>query len=507
MYWTYLRRELAGRKKQTAIVASGLAIAIALVIVVNALSAGVRQAQDAALASIYGVGTDLTVTGAAATPGELGEGGPGRFEFGEDGGETDDGGTTRLSQSRLSLDFGRSTLDASVVDDIAAVDGVAAATGALSLSHMTFSGELPEAPSGSQTQADQGGPGGGQPPAGGGFGGGSFGIDTFSVLGIDPAATALGPLSAVELTDGRGLDAEDADAEVAVLDASYATSEELTVGDTIDVAGTPIEIVGIVASTSSDADTAAQVYLPLAVAQELAGQGDVVSTVYVQAGSADDISAVQADLEALLPDAEVSSQADLAAGVSGSLSSASSLIRDLGTWLSAIVLAFAVLLAVLFTISGVSRRTREFGTLKAIGWSNRRVIGQVAGESLVQGLIGGVAGLVLGLGAIWAINAISPTIATTSGATGAQAGPAGGPDAGGVGPGGFGPGSGDFGTGGFGDPGASSAASEIVLNAPLTGWILVLAVGLAVVAGLVAGAFGGWRAARLSPAEALRSVA
>jgi len=32
-------------------------------------------------------------------------------------------------------------------------------------------------------------------------------------------------------------------------------------------------------------------------------------------------------------------------------------------------------------------------------------------------------------------------------------------------------------------------------------------VGLAVLGGLVAGAFGGWRAARLSPAEALRSVA
>lgn len=33
MYATYLRRELAGRKKQTAILAAGLAIAIALVIV------------------------------------------------------------------------------------------------------------------------------------------------------------------------------------------------------------------------------------------------------------------------------------------------------------------------------------------------------------------------------------------------------------------------------------------------------------------------------------------
>ena len=48
----------------------------------------------------------------------------------------------------------------------------------------------------------------------------------------------------------------------------------------------------------------------------------------------------------------------------------------------------------LFTISGISRRTRELGTLKAIGWSNSRVVGQVAGESVVQALIGGAAGAV-----------------------------------------------------------------------------------------------------------------
>ena len=65
------------------------------------------------------------------------------------------------------------------------------------------------------------------------------------------------------------------------------------------------------------------------------------------------------------------------------------------------MLAAAFLIAILFTIQGVTRRTREFGTLKAIGWSNRRVVGQVAGESLVQGLIGGAAGLALGLVGIW----------------------------------------------------------------------------------------------------------
>ena len=477
MYWTYLRRELAGRKKQTIIVAVGLAVAIALVIVVNALSAGVRDAQAQALESVYGVGTDLTVTGAAAEPGE---GGGQRFEFDSEAGETTDG-TTSVSQSRLTADFMRGTLDASTVESVASLDGVAAASGALSLTNITFSGEMPD-----RSQMQQGGPGeSGEPPAGGpdGAGGSAFDLNSFTVHD-----TAVGPLSAVEVSEGRALAAGDAGELVAVVDASYATTNEISVGDTIDVGGSEVEVVGLIASTSSDADTAANVYIPLDVAQSLAGLDDVVSTVYVQATSANQIDAVQAEIEDSVAGATVSSQSDLASTVSSSLASASSLITNLGTWLSILVLAVALALAVLFTISGVTRRTREFGTLKAIGWSNGRVVGQVAGESVIQGLIGGAIGLAVGLAGIWIINLISPTISSTAASTG-QAGP--------------GQGGGPMG-GGFG--GMAQQAADIVLHAPITLWVVAAAVGIAIAGGLIAGAFGGWRAARLSPAEALRSV-
>lgn len=487
MYGTYLRRELAGRTKQTVIVAVGLAIAIALVIVVNALSAGVRDAQSQALSSVYGVGTDLTVTGAQTEPGQ---GGGARFDFGAGEGATSDG-TTTLNQSRLITERRRATLDASTVSTVGGVDGVSAATGALALTNTTFSGQVPERRSQSGTGTGTGtgtapGSGTGEPPAGGptGDGGSAFGVDSFSVLGVDPAAS-VGPLSSVTVSAGRALAASDAGTDVAVVDATYAASASLSVGGTIDVGGTAMQIVGIVASTSADADTAANVYLPLDVAQALSGAGNVVSTVYVQAESADAIDAVQSKISAALPDATVSSQAQLASSVSGSLSSASSLISNLGTWLSVVVLLVALALAVLFTISGVARRTREFGTLKAIGWSNGRIVRQVAGESLVQGLIGGAVGLVLGLGGILLVNVIAPTVSVGAATAGA----------GGQGVRG----------GGFGQ--AAAQATDIVLHAPLTPVVIVAAVGIAVLGGVLAGAFGGWRAARLSPAAALRSVA
>ncbi|WP_045270807.1 ABC transporter permease, partial [Microbacterium azadirachtae] len=451
MYGTYLRRELAGRKKQTVIVAVGLAIAIALVIVVNALAAGVRDAQTEALARVYGVGTDLTVTGAPAQRGsDTGQ----RFDFGAGGGAAASDGSTTLNTSVLRASPARGTIDAAGVKTISSTGSVAAATGALSLTNLTFDGQIAQ-------QGAQGGTGTGQTGTGQGatgegqgtgtgerprFGGGKFGLNSFSVLGVDPSAgTTVGPLSSVKVSSGRALAAADAGQLVALADSTYATSKSLSVGSTIDVGGSTVKIVGIVSSSSDSADTAANVYLPLDTAQKIAGTGDVVSTVYVKAASAADISSVQTALAKALPTATVSSQADLASTVSGSLASAAGMIEGLGTWLSIIVLAVAVLLAVLFTLSGVARRTREFGTLKAIGWSNGRIVRQVAGESLVQGLIGGAAGLALGLVGILVVNLVQPTI---SGASAAGLGRGGAATGAGTGQAGAGAGGGAFQGGG-----------------------------------------------------------
>lgn len=493
MFATYLRRELGNRRRQTFVVAIGLALAVALVMIVSSIAAGVRDAQAAALESVYGVGTDITITQAAEPPaeGEL-PGGP-QFAFGSGDGATTDG-TTTLSQSRLETGRGTTTFDASAVDTALGTDGVAAAAGSLSLTNTTFSGEIPDF----TQQQQSGGDGTGQagaPPQGGpdGAGGSQFGVESVTVDGVDVDRTAIGPLSATALVEGRTLDAADAGALVAVLDEDYATSSALAVGDTIDLGGEHVEIVGIVASTSATGTSAANVFIPLDTAQTLAGLDGQVSTVTVQAESADSIPAVQAALETALPDATVNTQAELAESVSGSLSTASALVANLGTWLSVIVLGAAFLIAILFTVSGVARRTREFGTLKAIGWSNGRIVGQVAGESFVTGALGAIGGVVVGLAGIALVNALGPTI-SVAGSTTAQ------------GPGGGFPGGDGAAMGGMGGT-VASTTTDIVLQAPLTVGVVLIAVGLAVLGGVLAGVVGGWRAARLRPAEALRTIA
>ncbi|MBL0885586.1 ABC transporter permease [Myceligenerans indicum] len=513
MFLTYLRRELRNRRKQTAVVAIGLAVAIALVMVVSSVSAGVRDAQADVLESVYGVGTDITVT-QNAQPGEGGGFGPGRFDFDAEDGEATDDGTREIAQERLRTSPGTTAFDASALDTVAGLDDVTGVAATLELTSTSFSGEMPDF----DQLSEAGEPGAAPGQAGDGDGQGrgqggpsSFEIDQQTITGINPAADAVGPLTTTEVADGRTFEASDTGADVAVLDAVYAEQEEIAVGDTITVGGTDLEVIGTVASTTGEGvETAANVYLPIDVAATLADMEGQVTTLYVQVDSSSNVEAVSTAIGAQLPDATVSTQADLAEGVSGSLSTAASLVSTLGRWLSVIVLLAAFGLAILFTVSGVNRRTRELGTLKALGWPQRRVVGQIAGESVAQGLIGGVAGVALGGLAVLAVNLSGITLSGSAGAQiGGFGGRGGGPqmgqamqdaagEAAGGGPAGF---------GGGGGGGLTGTVSDVVLHAPVSLWIVVAAVGLAVLGGLVAGVVGGQRAARLRPAEAFRSLA
>ncbi|MFS2031292.1 ABC transporter permease, partial [Curtobacterium sp. CT11-45] len=428
MFLTYLRRELTNRKKQTVIIAIGMALAIALVVIVSSIAGGVKAAQASVLQSVYGVGTDITVT-KTETPTGSATGRP-SFDFGSQGSSGSGSGSTDLSQSRLAVSRGSSTLSASDVQTVTSTSGVKAATGVLTLENSTFSGQVQQQSDSSSSSSDSSGTGTQQgPPSGGeggGFGGGSFSVDSFTVTGIPVSGDTVGPLTSTELTKGRAFTSADAGKDVVVLDAAYAKSESKAVGDTVSIGGKDFSVIGIVSSTGSSSTTGSNTYIPLDTAQSLADLDGKVTSIYVSASSSSDVGTIKSALQKQLTSATVSTEADLASSVSGSLSTASSLVSNLGTWLSIVVLAAAFLIAILFTISGVTRRTREFGTLKAIGWSNGRITRQVAGESLVQGIIGGVIGAAAGLIGILVVNVISPTISASASSTTNRGGMGGG---------------------------------------------------------------------------------
>ncbi len=518
MFFTYIGRELRRRMRQAIFIAIGLALGIGLVITVTAASAGVKNAQASVLHSLYGVGTDITVTKASAA-GSTGNG----FGFGfrqSIGSTSRPKAGSKIDNNTLSAGGTLASLASSNGTSIAKMDNVAAAAGGLTLSDRTISGTVPA------LNLNNGGGGGGFQRGSGSSGSGNpssfganFNLNTFTVNGVDIANGELAPLSTGKISAGRTFTTADNTADVALVDSSYATQNKLKVGSTIAVgnsknAATNFKVVGIVSEPAGD--NPADVYIPLGVAQSLANLKNDVNTIYVTASNSGDISSVATSISKAVPGSTVTDQNTLASEVTGSISSAASLANNLGKWLAIAVLIAAFFLASLLTMAAVTRRIREFGTLKALGWKSRRIVFQVMGEAVAIGIVGGVIGVGLGFAGVALVNHFSSPLTaslasnTTGSATPGGARQFGGGGFGGGGGGGF-PTSGTSGSNPF--RGAFSSAARTAgtvtehLHAPVTIGIIIVAVGLAILGGLIAGAFGGWRAARLRPADALSKVA
>jgi FtsX-like permease family len=155
----------------------------------------------------------------------------------------------------------------------------------------------------------------------------------------------------------------------------------------------------------------------------------------------------------------LSHQHDQASAATGSLRLYLNMTRRLGTVTSIAVLIAASGQTAVFTVTAVSRRVPEFGTLKALGWRGSRIAGQVMAESAVTGVIGGAAGAVLGYAGAALIDLAAPRLSAPAG----------------------------------------SRIVSAAVSAPVTIGVLMLAVAISVAGGILAGALGGWRAARLPP--------
>lgn len=422
-YLTYLLAELRRRSGRTILTALGLGLGVALVVTVTSLSSGLDKAQAEVLEPLTGVGTDMSVTRPIDLSPPSGGGFPQlsdeeRQQLQEENG----GGRLGLTDLGEPGDtFSRDTFasasqlsfPATEVDEINKLDGVASAAGGLTLNSIHIEGVVPDVEEGS---------GGFTRPAPGTGGGPPDNVDasSMSVSGVDHRNKELGAITPGQVTSGRYFGSSDA--REAILNESYATREDIALGDTISLGGKKFTVVGLaetpLGGQSSD------VYVKLGQLQELSDRAGRVNTVYVRATSSDQVATVAAEIENTVDGASVTTAEDLAERVSGTLVDAKNLAGKLGTALALVGLLSAFLIASLLTLSSVTKRIRELGTLKALGWSQRLVVRQVTGEALVQGLLGGAIGVVLGIAGAALIGALAPSLeATVSGPEGAGDGP------------------------------------------------------------------------------------
>jgi ABC-type antimicrobial peptide transport system permease subunit len=297
---------------------------------------------------------------------------------------------------------------------------------------------------------------------------------SYTIAGVDPSQPGIGLVTPALLSSGKFF--TPGTTSQALLADSYASRNGLKVGSKLDLDKSDFTVVGLVKPPLGG--QTADVYIPLTRLQKLGSQKALANVILVRASNGTSVGSVQSEIQKLYPNAQVASAKDVADQISGSLVNASNLSHRLGVALEILAAVAAFLLAILLTLASVGKRVRELGTLKALGWKQRLVVRQVVGESLAQGAAGGLLGIALGILGALAVGAFGVTLTAHSSVGGA------------------------FGFGAL----ARTASDTAKLDAPLSIEILVAGFLLALIGGLLAGAAGAFRAARLRPADALRAV-
>ena len=250
--------------------------------------------------------------------------------------------------------------DATVVDTVGSVDGVAQASGSLRRT-ITL-------PAGSA-------------------------VDAVTVTGLDAAAQTVRPY---QLVSGRFL--QPGDGNVMVISQHLALQAGLAAGDKLTLPSTSgtteFDIIGII--TTSPLPGVEAVYVPLSAAQQLLNQPDQINTIEAVLAAGADRARVEAEVQARLGSSFKLGGLEVGNELLSNFQLGEFAIDLFG--MLAIVMGGFIIFNTFRTI--VAERRRDLGMLRAVGATRRTVIGVILTESLLQGVIGTVLGMIAGYGLV-----------------------------------------------------------------------------------------------------------
>jgi putative ABC transport system permease protein len=285
------------------------------------------------------------------------------------------------------------------------------------------------------------------------------------------------PILPVNITAGRNLQA--GDSGVVLLSENNTAFFGAGVGDTIEILGESFEVIGIHGSTGVEDMTT--LYMNLSDVQSLTSNTGYITSLTVFADSSDMVSEVASAISALHPELSVTTGQQrldqleaLKTNYETALENAeSTLAQTQSVAIQEIIVAVAatsliVLFVMLYT---VRERTKEIGTLKAIGFSNWTVMSQFMLEGVLLSLLAGVVGIAIA-------SVAAPTLSGLLLPAVNQ--------------------------GTFGRGFTSVANPGTTASMTLTPELVLIALGAAVLLGTLGSLYPAWRAARTRPAEAMR---
>ncbi len=303
------------------------------------------------------------------------------------------------------------------------------------------------------------------------------------VAGIDPTKKQLGP---VRIAPREGEDEEHAkccaitkgrylvstDDYHCIVTKEYAEAKHIKVGQKIHIGPRWVfEVVGIADLSGSARIAGAEAFIPLRTAQEMLGQGKVVSTIFVALKDASKVKEVEEYIRKIIPEASITTSQNVEAGTAA----LASVTRKSLLAISVLVLIFVLLLLTRHAIDTVAERLDEVGLMKAIGWRDSDVGRMFMYEEAFAGVIGGVLGTAVGWLIAWGYGHVAtlklpPALASY--------------------------------------PPCSSTPPplSLPLDTSPSPDIFVIGLVVALAIGTIAGAVAARRAAKLPPAEALRRL-
>jgi ABC-type lipoprotein release transport system permease subunit len=178
---------------------------------------------------------------------------------------------------------------------------------------------------------------------------------------------------------------------VALLSKALAAANGLKLGDTFDLSGERIEIIGIFEADSGDLFGNNAVFLPLRTAQRITDKPGEISEAVIWADDVDRVDSVVAAIGQKIGNPNLTTNKAAFDEIASPLQNAK---RGSQTGMIA-SLAACVAIILFATIMAVRGRMREIGILKAIGATNMDVMLQFAAETLAvtlaSAIVAGVA--------------------------------------------------------------------------------------------------------------------
>ncbi len=225
---------------------------------------------------------------------------------------------------------------------------------------------------------------------------------TLSITGVDPQVWKY--MTSLKTQSGRLL--EPADRYVAVIGSSVASEtydQDIGVNQVITINNKSVRVVGVLEEEGMGDDS--KIYMPIDGAVELIedAKEDVYDSITVKAKSEDLVDELTEDIEKkLMVSRHIIQEDDKDFSVTASKSMAESVTEMTGSmtlFLGAIAAVSLLVGAVgiantMFT--SVLEKTKEIGTMKAIGAKNRDILMIFLFNSAMVGLVGGILGVILG---------------------------------------------------------------------------------------------------------------